>query len=63
MAFALLIDGLKYIAEENGCKSSYMFAIKTIDNKFIGVLGADYIRKKSLLTEDEITSLLVFCSW
>lgn len=54
--------GLKYIAEENGCKSSYMFAIKTIDNKFIGVLGADYIRKKSLLTEDEITSLLVEAS-
>ena len=27
--------GLKYIAEENCCKSGYLFAIKTIDCKFI----------------------------
>jgi len=28
--------GLKYIAEDTGCKSGYLFAIKTIDDKFIG---------------------------
>ena len=27
--------GLKYIAEESGCKSGYLFAIKSIDDKFI----------------------------
>jgi hypothetical protein len=35
--------GLKYIAEESGCKSSYIFAIKSIDDKFIGVLGSSSI--------------------
>jgi hypothetical protein len=27
--------GLKYIAEETNCKSQYIFAIKSLDNKFI----------------------------
>jgi hypothetical protein len=29
--------GLKYIADESGCKSGYLFSIKTIDDKFVGV--------------------------
>ena len=37
----VLTYGLKYIAEESGCKSGYLFAIKTIDHKFIGILGLD----------------------
>ena len=36
--------GLKYIAEDTGCKSGYLFAIKSIDDKFIGTLGLDYMR-------------------
>ena len=51
--------GLKYIAEENGCKSGYMFAIKSIDDKFIGILGVDYTRRKNVLSEEELNTLLV----
>jgi len=46
--------GLKYIAEDAGSKSTYMFAIKTIDNKFIGVLTLDYTRKKVQLDHESI---------
>ena len=54
--------GLKYIAEESRCKSGYLFAIKTIDNKFIGILGVDYVKRKHVLTSDEINELLVEAS-
>jgi len=37
--------GLRYIAEETACKSGYYFAIKTIDDKFIGVLGVNYTKE------------------
>ena len=50
--------GLKYIAEDTGCKSGYLFAIKTIDNKFIGILGLDYTKKKVKLTEENINELV-----
>lgn len=41
--------GLKYIAEENGTKSSYLFAIKNPMGKIIGVIGMEYTgRKKEL---------------
>ncbi len=46
--------GLKYIAEDAGSKSTYMFAIKTIDNKFIGVLAIDFTRKRVQLDHDQI---------
>lgn len=51
--------GLKYVAEETGCKSNYLFAIKTIDGKFIGVLGLDFTKKKVSLNEEQISSLKV----
>jgi hypothetical protein len=51
--------GLKYIAEETGCKSGYLFAIKTIDNKFIGTLGLDYTKRKTRLDIESINHLLV----
>lgn len=54
--------GLKYIAEETGCKSSYLFAIKTIEDKFIGVLSVDYTKGKQSLTVEEITHLQVHAS-
>ena len=44
--------GLKYIAEESGTKSSYLFAIKTLDDKFIGVLAVDYTRKRIKLNSE-----------
>jgi hypothetical protein len=56
---AILSYGLKYIAEGSGCKSGYLFAIKTIEGKFIGVLGVDYVKKKVNLSQDDINHLLV----
>jgi hypothetical protein len=49
--------GLKYIAEDTNCKSGYLFAIKTIDGKFIGTLGLDYTKKKVKLDPDDIIAL------
>ena len=54
--------GLKYIAEETGCKSSYLFAIKTIEDKFIGVLSVYYTKDKKDLTFEEVTHLQVHAS-
>jgi len=51
--------GLKYIAEEGGCKSGYLFAIKTIDDKFIGTMGVDYTRRKTRLDIESINHLMV----
>jgi hypothetical protein len=49
--------GLKYIAEENNVKSSYIFAIRSIEGRFIGVLGVEYTKDKIKLDEDEIVEL------
>lgn len=54
--------GLRYIAEETGCKSGYLFAIKTIDDKFIGVLGVDYTKRKTKLDMESINHLQVHAS-
>jgi hypothetical protein len=54
--------GLKYIAEESGCKSGYLFSIKTIDDKFIGTLGLDYTKRKTKLDVDSINQLMVRAS-
>jgi len=54
--------GLKYIAEDTGCKSGYLFAIKTIDDKFIGCLGLDYTKRKTKLDEDSIKHIQVYAT-
>jgi hypothetical protein len=54
--------GLKYIAEESGCKSSYLFAIKTIEDKFIGVLSIEYTKRKKDLDMESINHLQVHAS-
>jgi hypothetical protein len=51
--------GLKYIAEDTGCKSGYLFAIKCIEGRFIGMLGVDYTKRKTKLNEEAINNLLV----
>lgn len=51
---SIATHGLKYIAEESGCKSSYFFAIKTLSGKFIGILGVNYTKKKSKLSPENI---------
>ena len=49
--------GLKYIAESTDCKSGYLFAIKTIDDKFIGTLGLDFTKQKMNLSQQSINEL------
>lgn len=51
--------GLNHIAEENDCKSAYLFAIKTIEGKFVGTLGVEYTKKKVHLSQDDINHLLI----
>lgn len=54
--------GLKYVAEDNGCKSGYLFSIKTIEGKFIGVLGIDFTKRKTKLDDDVINNVMIQCS-
>ena len=54
--------GLKYIAEESGCKSAYLFAIKSIEDKFIGVLSVEYTKRKKELDMESINHLQVHAS-
>ena len=54
--------GLKYIAEESGCKSAYLFAIKSIEDKFIGILAVDFTKKKTKLDMESINHLQVHAS-
>lgn len=54
--------GLKYIAEDTGCKSGYLFAIKTIDDRFIGTLGLDFTKRKTKLDTESINHLQVHAS-
>lgn len=49
--------GLKYLAQESGCKSEYLFAIKSIDDKFIGILGVEYTKKKHILEREQVIDL------
>jgi len=51
--------GLKYVAEETGSKSGYLFAMKTIDGKFIGTLGLEYTKRKTKLDMESINHLSV----
>ena len=54
--------GLKYIAEDTGCKSGYLFAIKTIDDKFIGCLGLDFTKRKTKLDQNSIQNIEVYAT-
>jgi hypothetical protein len=54
--------GLKYIAEDTNCKSGYLFAIKTIDGKFIGTLGMDFTKRKTKLDIESINHIMVHAS-
>jgi hypothetical protein len=49
--------GLKYVAEESGCRSEYIFAVKNIDGKFIAIMGLDYTKRKTKLGMDDINHL------
>ena len=49
--------GLKYIAEETGAKSTYIFGIHNVEDKLIGLLGVEYTSRKRKLTDPEIVQL------
>jgi hypothetical protein len=49
--------GLKYIANETGCRSGYLFGIHSLDGKFISMLGIDFVRETKLLPEATINDI------
>ena len=49
--------GLRYIAQETDTKSTYMFALKSIEGRMIGVLSIEYIRRKKALTDHDVNEL------
>ena len=54
--------GLKDVADSSGCKSGYLFALRSIEGKFIGIMGVDYTTKKVKLEVDDINHLLIHSS-
>ncbi len=48
--------GLESFAESNGTKSGYLFPLMTIDNKFIGIVGLDFITDR-VLTPAEVNNI------
>lgn len=48
------LESVKDISQN---KSEYLFTIRSIDGKFIGILGVDYINKKKTLTQWEISHI------
>jgi predicted transcriptional regulator YheO len=51
--------GLRSIADQSGCRSTYLFAIKTIEDRFIGILCVDYTSDYRNLDLEEINHLQV----
>ena len=45
--------GLKEAAKSVGTKSSFLVPLFTLDEKYIGNIGIDYVSKKKKLTKDE----------
>ena len=45
--------GLKEAAESVGTKSTYLIPLFTLDEKYIGNIGIDFVSKKKRLTKDE----------
>ena len=45
--------GLKGAAESVGTKSSFLVPLFTLDDKYIGNIGIDYVGKRKKLTKDE----------
>lgn len=54
--------GLRAIAEENSTKSQYIFTLRNIEGRFIGMLGIEYIQKITELNHDIINELNVECA-
>ena len=54
--------GLKGAAESVGTKSSYVLPLLSLDGKYIGTFGLDYVGKKRKLTKDEWENLQIQAS-
>lgn len=54
--------GLKYLAESTGSKSEYLFAIKTLDDRFIGSLGIEFTREPVALDIESINHISIHAS-
>lgn len=52
-------SNMRYMCDDTDAKSSYGFAIKTLDNKFVGILGLDYIKKKRELDPIKVKDIQV----
>lgn len=52
-------NSLRYFSKETKCKSVYLFAIKSIDDRFVGIMGLDYVKKKTKLTQEEINEIII----
>jgi hypothetical protein len=50
---------IRGFSRDTDAKSSYCAALKTIDDKFMGVLIVHYIKKKKALSETEIKEILL----
>lgn len=46
---------MQSVRDLSASESSYWFAIRNIDSKFIGILGMDFCSHKRILTEEEIS--------
>ena len=54
-------DGLcKYHLEKDGIKSTYGYAIMDLEDKAIGMLRMDYVKKEKWLNDDEFEALRTF---
>ena len=46
--------GFKYVADEIGAKSDYIFALKSLEGKFVGILGISYTKRKHTLSTEDV---------
>lgn len=53
---------LKGLTRDTDARSSYIAAIKSIDDKFMGVIAIDYIKGKRILSEDKINDLQIYAA-
>jgi hypothetical protein len=51
--------GLKYIAEETHAKSTYLMAMRSFDDKLIGLLCLEFTKSSRALTKDQIIELRI----
>ena len=51
--------GIRHLLDEYGSKVTYLSAIRSIDGRLIGMLGVDYTKSVTMLSQTECNSLLL----